>query len=222
MTLGEMHTGLVDQQPQVRSPQLQTIQPTSKCAVTEAAYQQAVASRRRALALLSDPFQSHFVTLGEPSLVWDIPYRPDYFVGSNIEPFNSWAKILINTDHINISSDSTSFYFQFPWLNESDADAVVNCGTSLVVNGSADVSAAPGIFSGDKAYLTMRASLSLLRWSGWGSDPTGHTLDQTYDPSVAESQTITNLACGRRPKSLAMQTISRPHSNSLKVSCATT
>lgn len=66
MTLGEMHTGLVDQQPQVRSPQLQTIQPTSKCAVTEAAYQQAVASRRRALALLSDPFQSHFVTLGEP------------------------------------------------------------------------------------------------------------------------------------------------------------
>jgi hypothetical protein len=86
-----------------------------------------------------------------------------------VEPFNSWAKILINTDHMNIRSDSTSFYFQFPWLNESDADAVVNCGTSLVVNGSADVSAAPGIFSGDKAYLTMRASLSLLRWSGWGA-----------------------------------------------------
>ena len=68
-------------------------------------------------------------------------------------------------------SNSTRFVFFFLWSNEMDSFAVVNVRSSLVVNGGCSVQAKSGIFSGAVETLNVNASLAIIRWFGWGTDP---------------------------------------------------
>jgi hypothetical protein len=160
----------------------------------QAEYRQAMATRMKVSELLATPFTSTLITLDKPFLIWQLPHPElDIFIDQHIEPNNSWIKLLIDT---NAGSDYTQFLFYFLWENESDFFAVVNASSLLVVNGACEVMAAPGIFSGDTADFNMNASLTTMRWSGWGTNPaTGHSNDQTAYPDYQQSQyqTITSL-----------------------------
>jgi hypothetical protein len=151
------------------------------------AFHSAMAARLKALGLLATPFTSTLVNLDKPFLIWQLP-RPELniFIDSHIEPMNNSVNVLVNTI---TGSDSTRFVFFFLWRNESDFFAVANVNSSLIVNGGCSVQAVPGIFSGDKATLSLASSLTLMRWSGWGTDPiTGQNADQTPDPNFQQTQ----------------------------------
>ncbi len=93
-------------------------------------------------------------------------------------------------------SNNTHFIFYYFWQNDTDFSAVANVSTSLIFNGPCFVQAKPGIFSGDTADLKIGASLGVMRWFGWGTDPvTGDSRDQTLDPDFqsTEVQSVTSL-----------------------------
>jgi hypothetical protein len=160
---------------------------------SETAYRQRIEARRKALGLLRQPFVSSFITLDKPFLIWQLPHPElDIFIDSRIESMNSSIRILINT---NSGSDDTRFVFYYLWANESEYAAVINAASSLVLNGACEADAAPGIFSGDSADLNMNASLTAMRWSGWGTDPvTGASNDQTVYPDYQQTQRQTIAA----------------------------
>jgi hypothetical protein len=145
-------------------------------------FRQAMETQREALQLLATPYQSTFITLDKPFLIWQIPHPElDIFIDSHIEPLNSSVKI---SAHKHAGGDSTSFTFYFLWQNPSEFAAVVNVKTSLVLNGFCQVIAASGFFSGHANFLDLRARLDLLRNGGWGTDPTtGVSNNQTLFPS---------------------------------------
>ena len=153
----------------------------------DAAFRSAMAVRLQGLKLLGDPFTSTIVTLDKPFLIWQLP-RPELniFIDSHVESMHNSVRVLANVIG---GSDFTRFVFFYLWENESDFVAVMNVGSSLVVNGACSVQAVPGIFSGDTSTLNLAASLTLMRWSGWGTDPvTGASNDQTPDPNFQQSQ----------------------------------
>jgi hypothetical protein len=154
---------------------------------SETAYRQRIEARQKALGLLTQPFVSTFITLDKPFLIWQLPHPElDIFIDSRIESMNSSIRILINT---NSGSDNTQFVFYYLWENESEYAAVINAASSLVLNGFCEVAAAPGIFSGDSADLSMNAWLTTMRWSGWGTDlVTGASNDQTVYPDYQPTQ----------------------------------
>jgi hypothetical protein len=145
-----------------------------------------MAARLQALKFLGNPFTSSFITLDKPFLIWQLPFLEPIFIEPHIESMHNSFKLLVNVID---GSDSTRFIFFFLWENESDFFAVANVGTSLVINGGCSVQAVPGIFSGDTATLSLAASLVLMRWSGWGTDPvTGASNDQTPDSNFQQTQ----------------------------------
>jgi hypothetical protein len=152
-----------------------------------AAFRSGMAARLEALKLLKAPFLSSFLTLDQPFLIWQLPHpQLDIFTDSRIEPNNSSVRVLVNK---NDGSNSTRFVFFFLWRNESDFFAVANVGSSLVINGRCLVFANDGILFADSATLNIAASLTLVRWSGWGADPaTGHSNDQTVHPNSQSTQ----------------------------------
>jgi hypothetical protein len=148
-------------------------------AAAEAAYQEGIARMRQAQALLALPFTSSFVTLDRPVLILQQPkFEINNFIDNHVEPFNSSIQYKVGT---NSGSDNTWFNFYFIWQNPSDYTTVINVTSQFVFNGACGIAVAPGIFSGDTTDASIRASLSPMRWSGWGNDPaTGRSLDQTY------------------------------------------
>ena len=156
----------------------------------EAEFLQATAYRRDALEFLRQPFQSTFTVLDKPFLIWQTPHPElDIFIDSRIESMNSSLKIRGDKHS---GREQKLFTFYFIWTNESSRAAVVNAETSLTLNGLCEVVAANGIFSGHDNYLNLKARLSLIRWTGWGSDPTtGVSNDQkeiTFRQPAQEQQ----------------------------------
>ena len=153
----------------------------------ETVFREGTESRRRALQLLPGPHAPFFINLETPFLIWEFPHPElDIFLDSHVESMNSWIKVLVERRQ---GSDNMTFTFFFLWTNESEFAAVVNVGTSLVLNGVCEVVASEGIFSGDYDDLSLTASLTLMRWSGWGTDPvTGQSNDQTPEPFVQATQ----------------------------------
>jgi hypothetical protein len=154
---------------------------------TSAAFHSGMAARLEALKVLRAPFISSFLTLDRPFLIWQLPHpQLDIFTDSRIESNSSSVRVLVNK---NDGSNSTRFVFFFLWRNESDAVAVANVGSSLVLNGRCLVFANDGIIFPDTATLNIAASLSLVRWFGWGTDPvTGQSNDQTLHPNFQSTQ----------------------------------
>ena len=160
----------------------------------DAAFRSGMAARLKALSLLATPFTSSFVTLDKPFLIWQLP-RPDLhiFIDSHVESMNSSVRVLVNVIR---GFDETHFVFFFLWENESERSAVVNVASSLVVNGACSVQAVAGIYAGHTATLELAASLRLVRWSGWGTDPvTGASNDQTFDQNFqqGDGQAVASL-----------------------------
>ena len=188
LDVGKLNKMLAQDQRELRGLfQKQGAEAAKHFSAAEAAYRQGVAARTKALGMLTKPFTSTFITLGKPFLIWQLPNpQLNIFIDSHVEAMNSSVKILINT---NAGSDNTQFVFYFLWENESDFFSVINASSSLVFNGSCEVDAAAGIFSGDSSYLNMDAALSTMRWSGWGADPmSGQSNDQTPYPDYQQSQ----------------------------------
>jgi hypothetical protein len=153
----------------------------------EPLFREGITSRRNALGLLKGPHAPFFINLDAPFLIWEFPHPElDIFLDQHVESMNSWIKVLVQRD---AGSDNTAFTFFFLWTNDSEFAAVVNVGTSVVLNGVCEVVASEGIFSGDYDDLSLTASLTLIRWSGWGTDPfTGQSNDQTPEPFVQTTQ----------------------------------
>jgi hypothetical protein len=152
-----------------------------------AAFRAGMAARLEALQLLKAPFLSSLLTLDQPFLIWQLPHpQLDIFTDSRIEPNNSSVRVLVNKSD---GSNSTRFVFFFLWRNESDFFAVANIGSSLVINGRCLIFANDGIIFSDSATLNIAASLTLVRWSGWGTDPvSGQSNDQTLYPNTQSTQ----------------------------------
>ncbi len=148
------------------------------------AFAAGVVARQHALGLLSGPFTSRFVTLDEPLLIWELPHpRLDIFRDSAVEPFGSWVKILLQATETPGGAQQTDFRFYFLWENPSDYYAVANASSSLSLNGQAVAWGSPGRLQGNTASLDVTAYLNVVRWSGWGTDPTtGQSNDQTAYP----------------------------------------
>jgi hypothetical protein len=144
-------------------------------------------ARRSAIGRLPNPLISFVKVLDTPVLILENPVTNlDIFRDSHIEALNSWIKVLVAT---RAASGGTNFTFYFMWTNDTGGQAVVNASTSVLFNGSCDVSAAPGFFSGHTNSLEIQLFFNVLRWSGWGTDPnTGQNIDGTYDPNGQQSQ----------------------------------
>jgi hypothetical protein len=158
-----------------------------KFKTARAAFRSGMAARVEALKLLGLPHLSTFVNLDQPFLIWELP-RPllDIFITSEIHPLNSFVKILVNKQQ---GSAATRFVFFFFWRNPSDFTAVINVKSSLIVNGGCSVQATAGIFSGHRSSVDILATLTLMRWFGWGVDPvTGNSNNQTPHPDVQKTQ----------------------------------
>jgi hypothetical protein len=160
---------------------------TENAGAAEAEFHQGMRHWAQALEILSVPFQSSFITLDKPFLIWELPHpETNIWIDSHVESLNSFVKFEIIT---NSGAHSTTFVFYFIWSNDSDFAAVINVDTSLVLNGLCQVLADDGILSGHHNYLSLAANLLLMRWSGWGVDPaTGASNDQTPFPFGQSTQ----------------------------------
>lgn len=144
------------------------------------------AARHHALSLLAEPFTSSYEVIEQPFLIWELPHpNLDIFRDSQIQPHDSWVKILLNTRSSPNGPMYTDFKFYFLWENPSDYYAVVNATSSLVLSGQAVGWGSSGVEEGNYASLGVQAYLSTIRWSGWGNDPyTGKSNDETPYPYV--------------------------------------
>jgi hypothetical protein len=81
--------------------------------------------------------------------------------------------------------------------NPSDYYAVANAWSSVIFNGQAVAWGASGWLSGNFASLTVEAYQNVIRWSGWGNDPTtGQPADQTPYPNYdyqSSRKTVVNF-----------------------------
>ena len=79
--------------------------------------------------------------------------------------------------------------------NQTGYYAVANVSSSLWLNGAASAIRSSGDFSGNNANLTLGAQLSVIRWSGWGTDPvTGQSNDQTQYPLYDQNASYKSVA----------------------------
>jgi hypothetical protein len=141
-------------------------------------------ARRQALSILAQPFTPpYYVTLDTPFLIWDTPPDLSIFLDSGIEAGNGgWAKIKVNANDP-VWPLNTQIWFYFLWENPTSYYAVANVSSSLSLSGTASARGSSGDFSGNYANLSLDTSLTVMRWSGWGTDPeTGQSNDQTPYP----------------------------------------
>ncbi len=132
-----------------------------------------------ARSLLSPQTQAGIITLDAPfEISLPVHNRPVDF-SKNIEPFNSFARLHIDT---NSGSDNAVTIFFFMWQNPSQGAVVIDVLTLLRFNGICQVEADSGFFSGHNNLLDVHAALALFRFSGWGTDSDGNPLDGTKIP----------------------------------------
>lgn len=150
----------------------------------EAAFVYGVKSQRDTLGLLTTPL---VITLNQPAAIGSQHFdeaKPFEFE-SHIEPFNSFARVLINDVHSGF--DNGGVNFQFPWENASQSFAVINIGTLLRFTGLIQANSDNRFFSGDPVSTQLFAALSVTRGAGWGVDPDGHDLGGTSVPIMGNT-----------------------------------
>ncbi|MGA8595883.1 MAG: hypothetical protein WB676_14285 [Bryobacteraceae bacterium] len=139
--------------------------------ISAAAFKRQREERRQALSLFSrilPPFVPVEVVLEEPFLIWQLPNpQSNIWISEQYAPSDSFVKFLVDTSE---GSDSTQFVFYFWWENEQSSFALVNVNTSLILNGTCGVSAAPSVLFGNSASISLSANLTLLQW--WEQPPT--------------------------------------------------
>jgi hypothetical protein len=150
-------------------------------------------AERTALQLLAqEPRVQTFVTLDKPLFIEQLPIADlSQFPDHHIEPFNSWFKVNIATNSGPRHKGGTSFVGYYLWENPSDHYAVGTATATMTLNGTASLGAAPGgLLRGDYAGLVIETSLKARRWTGWGTDSAGNSLDGTTYPVDATKQVV--------------------------------
>lgn len=152
-----------------------------------AAFRSSMLERFEALKILGLPHVSTFVNLDKPFLIAELTQsQSDIFKAAKVESMNSSIDMFVNEAS---GSNAVRVVFFFLWFNPSDFVAVVNVKSSVIVQGSCSVQAHSGIFSGHESALDVIATLGVVRWSGWGNDPTtGNSNDQTPHPDFQPTQ----------------------------------
>jgi hypothetical protein len=150
-----------------------------------------IRSQRDALKLLAADqhfFPFPLVTLDKPFLIWATPHS-NIISDSSIEPFNSWAKIRVESGS---SSGLEKLSFYFLWDNPSNFYTVINASTSMSATGRLKATAFGGgsaIYStGSSSFVGCSANFAL--WSWWLNPPT--STPETRQPlgSVQEFATF--------------------------------
>jgi hypothetical protein len=118
--------------------------------------------------MLENPWVSRRVLLDRPILIWQRPLLDSLDFSSNIESFNSEARIKFKASQ---GRKSLSVVFYFLWTNDTGQSAVIEADSQLVVTGTCSVRGAGGIFYGNDSSLLAIGSLWLTRYTGWGADP---------------------------------------------------
>lgn len=143
-----------------------------------------MAAQVQSAGLLANPVVTRQVLLDKPILIWQYPNPTPIFIDSHIEPMNSAARILVNTN----SALNTWFTFHFLWANDGPVPVVVDIGSLLILTGDCFAQARAGVFSGYETLISLSAELAIMRNTGWGSDPL--TGDHQYVPVLQQSQTV--------------------------------
>jgi len=167
---------------QAERRRLLTIRADTAAQVTnddEAAFVYGVKSQRDTVGLLTTP---SVITLNQPAAIGSqhLDEAQPFEFESHIEPFNSFARVLINDVHS--GRDTADVVFQFPWENASQSIAVINIGTLLRLTGFIQANSDNRFFGGDSVSINLFATLSVTRGTGWGVDPDGHDLGGTSVP----------------------------------------
>jgi hypothetical protein len=113
--------------------------------------------------------RSHYVLLDTPFLM-----TRSYGMlldDSNIEPWNSWAKVRA-VPIAGQSSGSMELSFYHLWQNTSDTPVSVDAHSYLVLNGGAVAYVYGGIFPDDSAYSNLAIDVRLYPWEWWNQPPT--------------------------------------------------
>lgn len=175
-----------------RAEQLAQAQIDSAAAAAKIA--DAIEAERTALRLLAQPSAQTYVTLDTPLFILQVPQQ-DFrqFKDDHIEAFNSWVKVDIDTSS---GPGDTTFVAYYLWENPSDQYAVGTAGTSMMLNGMAAAWGSPGKLDGNWAGLYVAVSLTPIRWTGWGTDSAGNSLDGTPYPLKANREIISWLCYG--------------------------
>jgi hypothetical protein len=158
----------------------------------------ALIGHRRREPLLSQPFTPpYYVTLDTPFWFLELPQNDLSILQDwGITPGWSWVTARLDSDQSPNDGywTGTTFQYYFPWENPSDNYTVVNVSSSLYLRGAAGATGSWGLLSQNHAYLDVTAELSVIRWSGWGTDPdTGQSNDQTGYPGAFSATTVADL-----------------------------
>lgn len=168
---------------------------------TTAKIADAIEAERAALELLAQSNAETFVTLTKPLFIAQLP-QTEYgqFKDQHIEPFNSWFKVDINDssggtglEH-HLTGANTSFVAYYLWENPSDQYAFGSVKSNMVLRGWAAANGSPGKLYGNWADLYITVGLTPIRWTGWGADAAGNSLDGTPYP-LAATKEIVNWQC---------------------------
>ena len=131
-----------------------------------------IKSQSQALKLLAADkrfFPFPLITLDKPFLIWAAPHS-NIISDSSIEPFNSWAKIRVESSQ---SSGFEKLSFYFLWDNPSNFYAVINASAFMSATGRLKATAFGGgsaIYSFHDSFVACSASFAL--WSWWLQPPT--------------------------------------------------
>lgn len=166
-----------------------------------------IKSQHEAFELLSRNkpfFPFPLITLDKPFLILASPHT-DILSGSNVEPFNSWAKIRVKSGDDD-GSQKVSFYYM--WTNDSDFYTVIDATTSISATGYMEATATGGLTGIDPTsrYSNVWASASISLWPWWEPYPTptpevtqalgsvsssSSFFDDTRSVSVSDGATVT-------------------------------
>jgi hypothetical protein len=138
------------------------------------------------LAGLASPLVTQTVVINAPFLIWayrDLVTASPILKASQIEPWNSWAKVLatVDTDTFVLRDDVSFFYL---WQNDTGSDAVVNVSTYLIAYGFWElvVDNWPILGGASSASLYLDAHLWPYEW--WNQPPTLPIYESSLDEQV--------------------------------------
>jgi hypothetical protein len=171
---------------------------------TAAKIAEAIEAERTALGLLAQqPSAETYVTLTKPDSIMQLP-QGDFrnldggrqFKGQHIEPFNSWFRAAVVTNRGGEGAEriygggKTKFVAYYQWENPTDHYAIGSATSNMTLMGRASAWGSPGFYSGNWALLYIEVTLTPIRWSGWGTDAGGNSLDRTTYPLEAKQKIV--------------------------------
>jgi len=169
----------------------QRVKTASNPSAAQALRRAVAEERRKAFTQFATPYYYTTVYFDEPFWIWMFPF--DLGVLRNMTASELRSSVQFDV-LANSGSAIYQFVFYFYWTNNNDYYAVLNADTSAHFQGSCDISADTGFFSGSQVVADLNVSLDVIRWLGWGNDPgTGQPLDNTPYPQTGGTAPVASL-----------------------------